>query len=107
MIRKYTYQVETVLDWGCVVHWSEEMVLQGQNNNLFHELISHEELLGGTTDVSVSVFKSHSSESSLLNLHGNASIQIHIDLDLLGWMDTGVHGCGENVVTLVSDFVHH
>jgi hypothetical protein len=72
-ISKSTSQVERVLDWGCIVHWSEEMVLESQDDNLFEQFVSHQELLRGTTDVSVTMLESHSCESSLLHLEGNTS----------------------------------
>ena len=45
---KVTYQVERVLDWGLIVHWSEEVGLESHNNNLLEHLISHKELLAGS-----------------------------------------------------------
>ena len=107
MMVEYTYQVESVLDWGCVVHWSEEMMFEGQDHHLLQKSIAHQELLAGTTDVSVAVFDSHSGESSLLHLKGNAFLKNEVNLSLLGWMDTSVHCGSENIETLVSDFVHH
>ena len=89
------------------MHWSEEMVFEGKNNNLFKKSITHQELLGGTTHVSVSVLDSHTGESGLLNLDGYVLGQIQVDLDLSGWVNTWVHGGGEDVETLVSDFVDH
>ena len=102
-----TYEVEGVLNWGSVMHWSEEMVLKSKNDNLFEESVSHEELLGGTTDVSVSVLQSHTGESSLLDLKGDASGQVEVDLSLLGWMDSWVHGGSEDIEASVSDFINH
>ena len=48
------------------------MVLKIENANLLEQLVAHKELLGGSRNVSVSVLKSHTGESSLLNLdsHG-------------------------------------
>ena len=54
-----------------IVHWSEEVVLDGQDNDLLEKLVSHEELLARTRDVSVAVLESHTGESSLLHLEGN------------------------------------
>ena len=63
-----TYEVEGIFDWRSVVHWSEEMVLEGQDNDLFKKFVAHQELFARSRDVSVSVLKSHTSESSLLEL---------------------------------------
>jgi hypothetical protein len=90
-----------------IVHWSEEMMLQVKNANLFKESISHKELLGGSRDVSVTMLDSHGGESSLLNLEGNSLGQIHINLSLLLWMDSWVHSSSEDVEALVSSFVDH
>jgi hypothetical protein len=74
---------------------------------LFQESVAHQELLGGTTDVSIAMLDSHTGESSLLNLKGNASSKVEGNLGLLGWMNTWVHGSCEDIETLVSDFVDH
>ena len=50
------------------MHWSEEMMLKSQDNDLLKKFISHQELLARSRDVSVTVLKSHTSESSLLEL---------------------------------------
>ena len=50
------------------MHWSEEMMLEGQDNDLFKKFVAHQELFARSRDVSVSVLKSHTSESSLLEL---------------------------------------
>ena len=89
------------------MHWSEEMVLNCKDDQLFVELISHEELLSGSRNVSVTVLKSHSSESGLLDLNSNALGQIEVKLNLLSWMDTWVGSGSENVEALVSSFVNH
>lgn len=102
-----TYKVEGVLNWGCVVHWSEEVVLKSKNNNLFEELITHQELLGGTRNVSVAVLNSHTCESGLLNLKGDALGNIELNLGFLSWMDSWVHGSSEDIETLVSEFIDH
>ena len=105
--KDITYQVEGVLNWRLVVHWSEEVVLDTEDGKLFEESVTHQELLGGTRDVSVTVLQSHSSESGLLYLESNASSQVEVDLSLLGWMNTRVHGGRENVEAFVPDFVDH
>ena len=43
-IGQSSTQIERVLDWGSVMHRSEEMVLKGQDNNLLEKLVSHQEL---------------------------------------------------------------
>ena len=47
-ISESTSEVEGVLDWGCVVHWSEEMVFQSQYDDLLQQLVSHQELFSGS-----------------------------------------------------------
>jgi len=64
-------------------------------------------LLGGSRDVSVTVLNSHTSESGLLNLDGDASGQVHADLGFLCWVHSWVGGSGEDVESLVSDFKDH
>ena len=54
-----TYQIECLLNWSIVVHWSEEVLSNGQDHYLFKEAISHHKLLSGTRDVSVVVKNSH------------------------------------------------
>ena len=55
-----------------VIHWSEKVVLKIKNANLLKKLVSHEELLSGSRDVSVSMLKSHASKSGLLNLDSHS-----------------------------------
>ena len=89
------------------MHWSEEMMFQSKNDDLLQKTIAHQELLSGTTDVSVTVLESHSCESSLLDLEGNASSQVKVDLSFLSWVHTCVGSSSEDVETLVSDSVDH
>ena len=63
-----SYQVEGVLNWGGVVHRSEEMIFESQNNNLLKELVAHQELLARSRNVSISMLDSHTSISGLLYL---------------------------------------
>lgn len=88
------------------MHWSEEVILEGEGDNLLEESIAHEELLGSTADVSVSVHQSHAGEPGLLHLEGNAFGQVQVDLGL-SLVDSRVRGSGENVEAPVSDFVDH
>ena len=44
-ISQSSTQIERVLDWRGVVHWSEEMILKSQNDNLFKQLVTHQKLL--------------------------------------------------------------
>ena len=102
-----TYEVEGVLDWGGVVHWSEEMVFEGENDNLLEKSISHHELLGGTRDVSVVVEESHTGVSRDLDLKGQMSLHSNIHVGLLGWEHANTIGTSEVIEALVSDFVNH
>ena len=90
-----------------VVHGSEKLLLESQDNTLFKELVTHQELFGASRNVSIAVLNSHTGVSSLLDLDGNTFFQIECDLCLSGSMYSGVRGSCENVETLVSDFVNH
>ena len=90
-----------------VIHRSEKVVLKIKNANLLKKLVSHEELLGGSGDVSVPMLKSHASKSSLLNLDGHSFGEVQIELGLLTGVDSWVHRMGEDVETLVSYFINH
>ena len=90
-----------------VVHGSEKLLLESQDNTLFKELVTHQELFGASRNVSIAVLNSHTGVSGLLDLDGNTFFQIESDLSLSSSMDSGVRGSGKNVETLVSDFVNH
>ena len=102
-----TYDVEGVFDWGLVVHGSEEVVLDREDHALLEELVAHQELLAGSGNIPVSVLNPHASESGLLDLQGDETGQVQADLGFLGWVDTWVSCCGENVEALVSYLVDH
>ena len=83
------------------------MVLKIKNANLFEQLVAHQELLSSTRDISITVLKSHTGESGLLNLDGHCLSKIKSELSLLTWMNSRVHGSREYVKTLVSYFINH
>lgn len=58
-------------------------MFQCEDDGLLEELISHQELLCGSGDISISVLESHTSESSLLHLDGNVSSQIELGFSFL------------------------
>ena len=64
-------------------------------------------MLCRSRDVSIAVLNSHTGVSGLLNLDGNTLFQIKSDLGFSSGVDSCVRGGGENVETLVSDFVDH
>ena len=90
-----------------IVHGSEKLLLESQDNTLFKKFVTHQELFGASRNVSIAVLNSHTGVSSLLDLDGNTFFQIECDLSLSGSMYSWVRGSGENVETLVSDFVYH
>jgi hypothetical protein len=49
------YHVESVFNRGSVIEGSEEVLLNGQDHELFEEFVAHKELLRGSGDVSVVV----------------------------------------------------
>jgi hypothetical protein len=61
-----------------VVYWSEEVMLQCEDDGLLKNLIIHYELLCGSGDISVSVLESYTSESSLFHLDGDISRQVEL-----------------------------
>ena len=86
---------------------SEVVLLNGKDHKLLENLVSHKELLGGSGDVSVVVEDSHSSISGDMDLHGDVSLKVSVNLSLLGGMHSGGE-CGTKVVeALVSDFINH
>ena len=103
----YTYDVERILNWGCIVHWSKEVVFQRKDHSLFKEFITHQKLLTGTRNVSVRVFDAHTSVSSLLDLESHSFCEIDGDLNLLSWVNTRIGSSSENVKALVPDFEDH
>ncbi len=58
---------EGVLNGGLVGHRVEEVSLEVKNHKLFHEPVTHHELLGSTRDVTVVVLDSHTGVSSDLD----------------------------------------
>ena len=102
-----TYQEECLLDWGLVVHWSEEVFPNCQNHDFFEETISHHKLLGGARDISVVVQNSHGRIAGDVSLEDDVSSQVDIDLCLLGWEGSNRLGSTEVVEALVPDFVYH
>ena len=90
-----------------VVHGSEKLLLESQDNTLFKKLVTHQELFGASRNVSIAVLNSHTGVSSLLDLDGNTFLQIECNLCLSGSMYSSIRGSCENVETLVSDFVNH
>ena len=106
-ISKSTSEIERVFNWRGVVHGSEEVVLGGEDNDLFKKAVAHQELLSSSGDVSVTVLNSHARESGLLHLKGNSSGHVDVDLSLLRGMNTRVGGGGEDVEAFVSDFIDH
>ena len=89
------------------MHWSEEVCFQTHDNDLLEELITHQKLLAGSGDVSVSVLESHSGKSGLLGLNRNVSGQINSDLGFLGRMHSWVGGSSPNVEALIANLIHH
>ena len=83
------------------------MGLESHNDNLLEELISHKELLAGSRDVSITVLKSHTSKSSLLNLDSDVSGKVEGDLSLLRWMDSWVSSGGPDVESFIAKLVYH
>ena len=75
-----------------VIHRSEKVVLKVENANLFEELVSHQELLSGSGNVSVAVLEAHTSESRLLNLDSHSFGEVEIELSLLTGVHSWVHG---------------
>ena len=90
-----------------VVHGSEKLLFECQDNTLFKKLVSHQELFGSSRDVSIAVLNSHTGVSSLLDLDGNTFFQIECNLCLSGSMYSWVGSSSENIETLVSDFKDH
>ena len=85
-----------------IIHRSEELLFECQDNTLFKELITHKELFSGSGDVSVSVLNSHTSESCLLDLDGNTFLDIKSNLSFSCSMDSWVGGSCKDVETFVS-----
>lgn len=83
------------------------MFFDGKNHQLFKELVSHEELFGGSRDVSIVVKDSHTSESSNVDLHGDISGKVSMNLGLFGGVNSWVESCTSIVKALVSDFIDH
>ena len=83
------------------------MMLKVKDVVLLHESVAHEESLAWTGDVSVTMLESHAGESSLLNLKGDDSGQVEMDLSLLFTMHSWVRGGGEDIEACVSDFINH
>ena len=83
------------------------MLLDGKDHQLFKDLVTHEELLRSTGNVSVVVHDSHASESGNVHLHGDVSGQISMNLGLLAGMNSRSQGSNSIVKTLVSDLVDH
>ena len=102
-----TYNVERVLDWRLVVHWSEEVVLDCQDDGLLQEFVTHQKLFAGPRNISVTMFNTHTSESSLLHLESYKLCEIEANLSLLRGVDTWVRGCGPDVEALITDLVYH
>ena len=82
-------------------------MLESHDNDLLKELITHQELLARSRDVSITVLQSHSGKSGLLNLKSNAPGQIKSDLGLLRRMDSWVGSGGPNVEAFIANLVHH
>ena len=59
------------------------MLLQGEDDGLLKKLITHQELLCGSGDISISVLESHTGESSLLHLDGDVSGQVELGFSFL------------------------
>merc|ERR1719327_987885 len=106
-ISKSASEVERVLNWRFVVHWSKEVMLEGHYDNLFEESVAHQELFRCSRDISVPMLDSHSGESSLLNLESDATGQWKGSFGLFRWMNSWVGGSGENVKALVTNLVYH
>lgn len=83
------------------------MLFNLQDHKLFKELVTHEELLGGTGDVSVIVKDSHTGVSCNLNLKSQVSLHGNIDISLLGREHTDSIGTSEVIEALVSNFINH
>lgn len=83
------------------------MLFNSQNHYLFVDFISHEELLGGSRDVSVVVEDSHAVVSGDVHLHGDVSAEIGMNLGLFSWEDSRVNSGSCIVKALVSDFIDH
>ena len=103
----YTYDVERILNGRAIVHWSEEVVFKRQDHSLLKEFITHQKLFTGTRNVSVRMFDTHTSVSSLLDLESHSFCEINSDLNLLSWVNTRIGGSSENVKALVPDFEDH
>ena len=85
-------KVKTVLNRRTVVHGSEEVLLDGEDHQLLKDLITHQELLCSTRNVSVVVQNSHACETGDLYLNSNITGQISVNLSLFSWVNTGVQG---------------
>ncbi len=83
------------------------MFFDGEDHELLENLVSHKELLGGSRDVSVIVEDSHTSVSGDVDLHGDVSFEVSIDLGLLGGVHSGIKSGNCVVEALVSDFINH
>ena len=83
------------------------MLFKGQNHKLLKDFISHKELLGSSGDVSVVVEDSHACESSDVDLDGNVSSQISMNLGFLGWVNSWIESGSCIIEALVSDFIDH
>ena len=83
------------------------MLLEGQDAGLLQQFVAHEELLGGTRDVSVAVLDSHTCEPRLLYLEGWALSQVNIDSSLLSQVNTRINGSSPDVKSLVSNLINH
>lgn len=83
------------------------MLLYRQYHQLLQDLIAHEELLGRSRNVSVVVQDAETCETGNLDLHGDVTGQVRVDLSLLGWVDTRVQGRCRVIETLVPDLEYH
>jgi len=105
--NKTTYDEEGVLNVSGVVHGAEEMCFQLEDHKLFEELVSEEELLGGTGDVSVVVEDTHARVTSKVDLEGHVLGHIEIHVSLVRGVGTHGSSSREVVEALVSDFIDH
>ena len=86
---------------------AEVMFTELENHKVLKHGVAHHELLSGTANVAVVVKKTHSGETSAVNLEGDVQVHVEVRVDLTGGVEAGGRSVGEVVETLVSDFINH